>query len=92
MPIILLECMASGLPMASSNMGPMPEILGDAGEYFNPRSPTEIYNALKRLISSPQLRGTYSSLAHQKSSSFSWSLNADRTLKYLAGAYRRDNF
>lgn len=92
MPIILLECMASGLPMASSNMGPMPEILGDAGEYFNPRSPTEIYNALKRLISSPQLRGMYSSSAYQKSSSFSWSINADETLKYLASAYRRDNF
>lgn len=91
MPIILLECMASGLPMASSNMGPMPEILGDAGEYFNPKSPVEIYNALKRLISSHKLREAYSSLAFNKSSSFSWSSNADETLKYLASVCTRGN-
>jgi len=37
-PIILLEAMAAGLPIACSNKGPMPEVLGDAGIYFNPLS------------------------------------------------------
>jgi len=30
LPIILLESMASGLPIACSNKGPMPEVLGDS--------------------------------------------------------------
>ena len=35
MPNILLETMAAGLPVLSSNHGPIPEILGDAGLYFD---------------------------------------------------------
>src|SRR5204863_6991078 len=39
MPNILLEAMASGLPIACSKRGPMPEILGNAGVYFDPDKP-----------------------------------------------------
>ena len=56
MPNILLETMASGLPIACSNRGPMPEVLGDAGVYFDPEQPIEIYRAIKNLINNPQLR------------------------------------
>ena len=42
LPNILLETMAAGLPVACSNRGPMPEILGDAGLYFDPLQPQEI--------------------------------------------------
>ena len=34
MPNILLEMMASGLPIVSSDRGPMPDILLDGGLYF----------------------------------------------------------
>ena len=40
MPNILLETMAAGLPVLSSNHGPIPEILGDAGLYFDPEEPS----------------------------------------------------
>ena len=39
MPNILLETMASGLPIACSNFDPMPEILKDGGLYFDPLCP-----------------------------------------------------
>ena len=42
LPIILIEKMASGLPIACSNKGPMPEVLGSAGVYFDPENSYEI--------------------------------------------------
>jgi len=44
---ILVEAMASGLPIACSNRGPMPEVLGDAGVYFDPEDPHDIARALR---------------------------------------------
>ena len=42
LPNILLEAMAASLPIACSNRGPMPEILKDAGIYFNPEQVSSI--------------------------------------------------
>jgi glycosyltransferase involved in cell wall biosynthesis len=50
MPNILLEMMASGLPIACSSRGPMPEMLESAGVYFDPEQPIEISRAIKDLI------------------------------------------
>jgi len=91
MPIILLECMASGLPMACSNIDPMLEILGNAGEFFNPYSPIDIHNALKRLILSSQLRKQYSFLGYQRASKYLWQRTANQTLKFLAGINNNSN-
>ena len=35
MPNTLVEAMASGLPIACSDRGPMPEVLGDGGVLFD---------------------------------------------------------
>ena len=48
--ISLLEAMASGLPIACSDRGPMPEVLKDAGVYFNPENPSSIAASLKLLL------------------------------------------
>ena len=84
MPNILLEGMAAGLPMACSNMGPMPEILGDAGEYFNPLEPEDIKLALQRLIQSANLRAECAQSAFVKAKSYSWERCADETFAYLS--------
>ena len=78
MPNILLEGMASGLPIACSNRGPMPEVLGDAGVYFDPENPNDIARALRELIGSPILR---TRLAHASS---------ERAALFLAALRRRD--
>ena len=84
MPNILIELMASGLPIACSNSGPMPEVLGDAGIYFNPESSLEIRDALKNLLDSPELRSSLSSKSFEKAKKYSWSLCADKTFHFLA--------
>jgi glycosyltransferase involved in cell wall biosynthesis len=70
-PTALIEKMKSGLAIASSNVGPMPEILGDAGLYFNPRSPADIATTLHRLLDDAQLRARLSAAAIVRARGFS---------------------
>jgi len=83
MPNILLEAMASGLPIASSNRGPMPEILKDGGVYFDPEDPDSIAESLERLVVSPSVRTQKALLAHKYSKQFSWPRCADETFAFL---------
>lgn len=88
MPNILLEGMASGLPIACSNRGPMPEVLGDAGVYFDPEQPGEITEAIRRLIESPELRMGKAQAAYESAQWFSWARCADATFGFLAQVCR----
>ena len=94
MPIILLEMMASGLPIACSNRGPMPELLGAGGVYFNPENSFDIARALLELIESPKLRSNIAQVSHQKAQQYSWLRCADKTFGFLgliAREYNRSN-
>lgn len=83
MPNILLETMASGLPIACSNRGPMPEILGDGGLYFDPENAADITNSLRKMIESPDLRSKLAQVSYQNSQCYSWQRCADETLEFL---------
>ena len=83
MPNILLESMASGLPILSSNMGPMPEILEGNGIYFNPLSINEIENAIIKSIESPDLMFELSKQSFLKAKSYSWKNCSDETFKFI---------
>ena len=84
LPNILLEMMAAGLPIACSNMGPMPEVLGDAGEYFDPLSSNDITTKLENLVVSSDLRAELSAKAIYRASGYTWEQCAEKTLKFLA--------
>jgi glycosyltransferase involved in cell wall biosynthesis len=84
MPNILIESMAAGLPIACSDRGPMPEVLGEAGVYFDPENPASIADAVRRLASSPGLRAEKASAASAAASKFSWSRCAKETFEFLA--------
>ena len=84
MPNILLETMAAGLPVACSNRGPMPEILGDAGVYFDPEDPQSIAKALQRLVASSELRARLASASFTAAQQYSWRRCADETFHFLA--------
>ncbi len=83
MPNILLEGMASGLPIACSILGPMPEILKDGGIYFNPESSIEIANAIFILFESKQLRDNLALVSRRYATKYSWDKCADSTFKFL---------
>lgn len=88
MPNILLEGMASGLPISCSNRGPMFEVLGDAGVYFDPERPEDIARALCELIGSPQQRSRLAQAAYQRAQGYSWQRCACETLDFLADVVR----
>jgi len=83
MPNILLETMASGLPVVCSNRGPMPEVLGNSGVYFDPDSPCEIYTAIKKMIDSPSLRLTKAQASFYRVQKYSWDICALKTFSFL---------
>jgi len=83
MPNILLEIMASGLPIACSSRGPMPEVLGQAGVFFNPEQPEDIARALRELIESPQTRTELARASYERVQEYSWQRCADETYRFL---------
>jgi glycosyltransferase involved in cell wall biosynthesis len=85
MPNILLETMAAGLPIACSNRGPMPEVLGSAGLYFDPERPAEIASAVRTLISCPKLRWRLAQISSKLAKGYSWNCCAETTFRFLAG-------
>ncbi len=88
LPNILIEAMAAGLPIASSNRGPMPEILGEAGVYFDPKSVTQIEAALRTLLEQVELRASLAQRAYDKARRYSWKRCADDTFDYIANSIR----
>jgi glycosyltransferase involved in cell wall biosynthesis len=89
MPNILLEGMASGLAVACSDRGPMPEVLGRDGVYFDPEDPADIARALRELIESPELRDRTAKASFERSRSFSWDQCAANTFDFLAATASR---
>jgi glycosyltransferase involved in cell wall biosynthesis len=89
MPNILLETMAAGLPVACANRGPMQEVLGEAGVYFNPERPVEIARALRQLIDFPQLRVALAKASFERSEQYTWKRCANDTLTFLSKIARQ---
>ncbi len=52
----IMEAMASGCVVASSNVTSLPELVGDAGRIFDPRDVDAIAEAMKRLAGDGELR------------------------------------
>lgn len=88
MPNILLEAMASGLPIACSKCGPMPEVLGDAGTYFDPERVSDIANAITNLVESPTLRRQKAEAAYELAQSYTWERCAEQTFAFLSSFCR----
>lgn len=84
MPNILLETMAAGLPVACSDRGPMPEVLGDGGVYFDPERPADIARALRELIASLSLRAEKAQESYTAALAYDWKRCADETFGFLA--------
>ena len=91
MPNTLIEGMASGLPIASSDRGPMPEVLRDGGLYFDPERPETIAAAVRRLIDEPALRADLARKSAEYAEEYSWRRCASETLTFLAERYREVN-
>lgn len=91
LPNILIEGMAAGLPVACSERGPMQEVLGDSGIYFNPEDPESITQALLILIKNEKLREKLAMSAWGSSQKYSWERCAHETLAFISAIAKNDS-
>lgn len=82
----LAQAMAAGVPSVTSNISSMPEIAGDAALLIDPRSVTELRDALERLMLSPNLRSELASKGRLQASRFSWESAAAQSLAFFEQA------
>jgi glycosyltransferase involved in cell wall biosynthesis len=75
----LVEAMACGAPIASSSAAAMPEVLGNAGMYFDPNKIDDIRDTILRLLGDQNLRHSISRLAEARSNEFSWETTEAKT-------------
>lgn len=77
----LLEAMARGTPVLTSDCSSMPEVAGDAGLLVNPYDVGSIANGLLTLIMNETLRHDLAQRAQVHARRFSWQKAADETLR-----------
>jgi glycosyltransferase involved in cell wall biosynthesis len=77
----IMEAMASGCPVITSNTTSCVEVAGDAALLVNPRSVDEITAAMNRLLSDSDLRKTLRTKGIERAEMFSWRKSAE---EYLA--------
>jgi glycosyltransferase involved in cell wall biosynthesis len=84
----VLEAMARGVPVASSNASSVAEVAGDAALLFDPREVSEIAGALARLLDDEELRGRLRALGRERVELFTWERAARLTLDSYTRALR----
>jgi len=70
--IPMLEAMACGTPVITSNTSSMPEVAGDAALFCDPFQPEQLTNAMLRLISDPVLRSGLAAAGLEQAGKFTW--------------------
>lgn len=71
--LTLPEGMASGLPVVASSRGGMPELGGDAVQWFEPPDVRQLASHLVGLLDSEPTRGLWGARARARAEGFSWS-------------------
>ncbi len=80
---VLTEAMQAGLPIACSNQSAAPEVVGDAGVYFDPEQPSEIADAMRRLMVDKNLRRETALAGSRRVDMFDWERCARDTFSFL---------
>ncbi len=78
--IPILEAMANGVPVVTSNVSSMPEVGGEAALYVDPHEPTDIAAKVVQAAADSALRATLVHKGHDRASHFTWRRTAEATL------------
>jgi glycosyltransferase involved in cell wall biosynthesis len=79
----VLEAMACGTPVITSNLSSLPEVAGGAALLINPYNVAEIAAAMQAIAKDSELRSRLSLLSLQRASQFSWAKTGQATLEIL---------
>ncbi len=88
-PNIVVEMMAVGIPIVSSGLGPMKEVLEDAAMYFDPRDPESIASAIKGFVAQDDMhRDCLVEKALKKSEKYSWEKTFSKTHQFISEVFQ----
>ncbi len=79
-----LEAMSHGCPVVCSNAGSIPEVVGDAGLFFEPGDAEELRTLLERVATTDGLQADLRARGYARLAAFSW----DECAAATAGIYR----
>jgi glycosyltransferase involved in cell wall biosynthesis len=79
-----LEAMASGTPVVASEIGALPEAVGDAALLVNPENVFDIARGICEVLLNDEMRASLIERGLKHAASFSW----ERTAKEVVGIYR----
>ena len=79
--IPVIEAMACGVPVVASNVGSLPEVLGEAGLQFDPYSVDDIANKMHQVLSSTTLKEGLVRRGLKRARNFSWEKAARETIE-----------
>jgi glycosyltransferase involved in cell wall biosynthesis len=84
---VLVEAMASGVPVIGSSSGAIPEVIGDAGLIVPERDPQALGAALRQVLGDTQLRQMLIERGRQRvGQRFAWPMVAAQTLDLFQAA------
>jgi glycosyltransferase involved in cell wall biosynthesis len=67
-----LEAMGHGCPVVCSSGGSIPEVVGDAGAYFDPTDAEDLRKTLERVATTEELRADLRARGYARLGAFSW--------------------
>jgi glycosyltransferase involved in cell wall biosynthesis len=79
-----LEAMGHGCPVVCSNAGSIPEVVGDAGLYFDPNNLEELRTAVEHIATTEALQADLRARGYARIETFSW----DKCAAATAQIYR----
>lgn len=88
--IPVLEGMACGVPVVTSNVSSMPEVGGDAAIYFDPYNEEDMAEKISMVLHDETLRKTMIAKGLEKVKEYSWEKCAAETLKVYRNVLNND--
>jgi glycosyltransferase involved in cell wall biosynthesis len=76
-----LEAAACGVPVVTSNTSAFPEVIDEAGILVDPYQPQEVYQAMREILISKDLRENLSKKGLARSKEFNWHRAAQSVLR-----------
>ncbi len=75
-----LEAMAQGTPVLAAHASCLPEVYGEAAEYFDPRGKNDLVRKIDQLLGDSKRLDELKSLGHEQIKKYSWGRMAKETL------------
>jgi glycosyltransferase involved in cell wall biosynthesis len=78
--LVAIEAAACGTPVAASESTSLPEVMGQAARYFDPRRPDAMADVIEPLLSDQKIRSEIIQAGITKAATYTWEACARQTL------------